>query len=1303
MNFKNKTRHQPPATGRPTSDLRSPASVLRPPSSEHGIALVITLILLSVTLVMALAFLAISRRERSSVTTNTDTITARLAADSGLAHAEAQIIANIFPNATTTNPFSYGLIVSTNYINPNGYSTVLGSDPANVNYSYPNGSPVIGGDYQQNLANLLYSPRPPVFITDKQSGVTDFRYYLDLNRNGRYDTNGVVTNIDNNFVGLGSSSFQIGDPEWIGVLERPDTTHGGNNKFLSRYAYVCLPVGNALDLNYIHNQVFDEPSSPTYPATITMNPWVDNFFRNQGVGTWEINLAAFLTDLNTNEWGQDTGVTGNYYQYNQANPLASPNRGVAFDDARALLTYRYANNYNSLAPANIFFLNPALVFANDGLDVYNDGRLQTTLDTNADFTADNSSLPWAGADNTNHFFTAGDLFDVGKTQIGVPAGVFGFTDRLNQAGTNVSTYDRYTYYRLLAQLGMDSAPESGKLNLNYTNVNAFGDIIPNLETNLGDWAPVQFFTNAADRMLRAYTANWHKDFNNFTNSFGVTIPFGLVAAVGITNIPVMIDGRFVYAPEVQRILQLAANIYDATTTNFYPSVFRPIFYKDATATNVYIVNYEPVVLTSGMADPQLASPIDIAELPAGISANKNVYGVPWIIGAKKNLPNFNEFYMVNAVQVTRKLQVIRPFVGANVNTYRTNQMYVFSITNYIGVSLWNSYESNFPGPVSIFITNTISMKLTNNVHPAPFPLPGQTGFGFATTLSYWPGSAWSTSGSAPPNAQPSSLSFVSTNWTFPFLTDSVYEFGAAKFTSTESNPLWETNFVANLPLPQFGLTTSNNLQAFIVQNNHVIDYVQLRGPNSTRSLNTEIADQDSKGLPAYQWSTNGYQGGLTPYGVPDQINVSRGLSAPPTTGSWKSPPYGSLKGSDPATLAKFFNAFFTTGSIYSYGTPGKNATNTERAIQAPFTPTRTAFDYTLWQANDPLVHYLVSDLNFSDPGKTGLSKKDNSDFVEVAPLNAKGDRYQPWGTIGQMAALGSGVDPNEYNHAYRDPLVWGSDYWDFPTGKLPTIGWLGRVHRGTPWQTVYLKASDVLTELNATADNIGTNTWANWTGNLNTYGAANTAPIQDRLLFDLFTTAPNANATHGQLSVNQNHLAAWSAVFSGLIVPTNLSGGYLVINPAGVAGIFGDANSQLGPIVTNINYYRSVFTNTDGLVGNYEHVGDVLRTPQFTERSPFLNYVNPASATNDELMEWLPQQTMSLLKADSTPRYVIYSYGQTLKPARDSILTGGAFFQMCTNYQIVAETVTRAVVRVEDASTAHPHVVIESYNVLPPD
>ena len=79
-------------------------------------------------------------------------------------------------------------------------------------------------------------------------------------------------------------------------------------------------------------------------------------------------------------------------------------------------------------------------------------------------------------------------------------------------------------------------------------------------------------------------------------------------------------------------------------------------------------------------------------------------------------------------------------------------------------------------------------------------------------------------------------------------------------------------------------------------------------------------------------------------------------------------------------------------------------------------------------------------------------------------------------------------------------------------------------------------------------------------------------------------------------------------------------------------------------------------------------------------------------------------QTLSLLHVSSAPRYVIYSYGQTLKPAQGSIVTsGGQFFEMITNYQVVSETATRAVVRVEGANTPQPHIVLESFNILPPE
>jgi len=86
--------------------------------------------------------------------------------------------------------------------------------------------------------------------------------------------------------------FFVGDPEWIGILEHPDQPHSANNKFLGRYAYLVVPSGKALDVNYIHNDAaLSRRSSGNFA-----------YSRDMGVGSWEINLAAFLADLNTNQW-----------------------------------------------------------------------------------------------------------------------------------------------------------------------------------------------------------------------------------------------------------------------------------------------------------------------------------------------------------------------------------------------------------------------------------------------------------------------------------------------------------------------------------------------------------------------------------------------------------------------------------------------------------------------------------------------------------------------------------------------------------------------------------------------------------------------------------------------------------------------------------------------------------------------------------------------------------------------------------------------------------------------------------------
>jgi hypothetical protein len=356
-----------------------------------------------------------------------------------------------------------------------------------------------------------------------------------------------------------------------------------------------------------------------------------------------------------------------------------------------------------------------------------------------------------------------------------------------------------------------------------------------------------------------------------------------------------------------------------------------------------------------------------------------------------------------------------------------------------------------------------------------------------------------------------------------------------------------------------------------------------------------------------------------------------------------------------------------------------------------------------WQINDPLVHYMAADLANPSSGNITLRLHPPTNAPPALSniVGVVGVRYQPWGY-----PLGSAT-PIATNLALIDPLVQSSDDWQFPTNKFPTIGWLGRVHRGTPWQTVFLKSTNIL------AANTGLQIWTNWTGNPNVFDTINAAPVNDRLMFDLFTTAFNDNAARGQLSVNQDNLAAWSALFSGVVVLSNMNN-WAVIQPVGLDG----PNSPLRQIVNGINRTRA---NTNLFPQQvFTHAGDILATPELTDHSPFLNSTNSTiNAQNDAVYEWLPQQVMSLLTAGG-PRFVIYAYGQALRPAPSSFVTaGGPFFGLCTNYQITAETAARAVVRmapqvvytnfvINNITNVVPigtnfNAVTESFNILPPE
>jgi hypothetical protein len=344
-----------------------------------------------------------------------------------------------------------------------------------------------------------------------------------------------------------------------------------------------------------------------------------------------------------------------------------------------------------------------------------------------------------------------------------------------------------------------------------------------------------------------------------------------------------------------------------------------------------------------------------------------------------------------------------------------------------------------------------------------------------------------------------------------------------------------------------------------------------------------------------------------------------------------------------------------------------------------------------WQANDPLVHYLVQDLldplnRPDDPTRTNTVRfaVPPTAVLTNSNLGRVNERYAPWGG---NPSLTPGV--LAYDSRVKDPNVRRPDDWEFPTNKYPNLGWIGRVHRGTPWQTVYLKSGVA-----------PTNRWFQWAGNLGTH------PTNDWPLIEAFTVAPNENAARGLLSVNQTNLAAWSAVLSGVSVLTNITPKETVLsrtNQPQFASLIVQPDlpqfPQLRRIVEGINRTRDQeVINNRQTIPVFNRLGRILATPELTVASPFLSTNNHLT---DAALERIPQQILSLLREDE-PRFVVYAFGQSLREAPNSLyLEAGTLNRLCTNYQVTAEYATKAVIRLEGLPT-NPRAVIESYQELKP-
>ena len=708
-------------------------------------------------------------------------------------------------------------------------------------------------------------------------------------------------------------------------------------------------------------------------------------------------------------------------------------------------------------------------------------------------------------------------------------------------------------------------------------------------------------------------------------------------------------------------------------------------------------------------------------------------------------------------------------------------MLSLSVSNLFGVELWNSYAQAYQGSLDVrvdvqsdfLMTNQFGTLLVSNRYNNPFyPFPERP------MRSIPPGQWSGEEFQLPIFNNRTMLQVFNRGGTIPV--------PSAIYTHRDRGRLipisWQNSNATNVlfpdngfPVPRLGLAMTNRVRCLMTdpRTMRVVDFVNL---DFVSGLDVQdLLDKEPSGY----WIANrlGHTNAPTE-GVMKQILVSLGVEGESDWNSY----VGRGAGRDREEAIDLFREFLGFRPLYLSFNELADAYNRLRdprksfRRQVPFSPSVRLVKYETLQANDPLVHYTFEDLKDNQQLvsrlrilKPGQRADDLHNLGSLGEPGRKNQRYRPWPSTRAEAA-------NQYNIAHKDPLIRRSDDWQFPTNKFPNIGWLGRVHRGTPWQTIYLKgyvgsyergqggdnklklltmedlpdpnptllmpydgrsypfqtlAVDPLTDEVVAGNkqnilNLARTNWFKWSGSSGTH------PTNDWKILEFFTTSLNDNASKGLLSVNQAGLAAWSAVFSGVTVQTNMPpysvqmrdietpkglkpAKYtaLTIQPAGRAGmpgydlanpVSGD-NWQLAQIVNGANGINATRSRFPG--GRFRHLGDVLATPALTVQSPFLDWTNSTvyqQGLDDFAVERIPQQVLSLLKADE-PRVTIYSYGQSLRPAEGSLRTDPnpiRLLNLCTNYQITGEFAAKRVVRF-DGSLTNLNAVVESEIVIPAD
>ena len=727
--------------------------------------------------------------------------------------------------------------------------------------------------------------------------------------------------------------------------------------------------------------------------------------------------------------------------------------------------------------------------------------------------------------------------------------------------------------------------------------------------------PTSFFTNVASRLLRSQLN------------------------LDLHNIQVYPTNQ--YTASVHRLLQVAANIYDCATnrtygvpgaTNGFPTIFRPLFRRVQNGTNslIIIADYREVTGT-GMAGPSTApalielnsanfTAVPVSGMPFRFSdlLEPMVSGIPLIVGAKKGYPGFNEFEMQTCFNVSRALEFRRAVQNGPVVS--TNQMYVVAVSNVFGLEAWNSYSNSYARNLTLIaavkMTAVMSNEFGNIVLSNRFA-PGVT---TNITAGTWPGWVFT-------NFTSSFVLPWGSGAGFMFLTNSSY-INAPPWFIPQTDIFGVSN-ADNFYTPHWYLTLNSGLFFILVDTdaNRIIDYVNLQHadpPIDTQNLLVQGASCLVGDLanPAEQWCTNRLDGSADPHvptvGIANQIAV--GLEG---TSDWMNFQLDPQVGADAVLALESFRY-----NLLGLLTPG-HVLYRSNVFHAPFIPYRSTYINRSWQANDPLVHYTIDDLS-----DLSLATNRITSIPINPPLSNLGfvNRcYSPWG-----GNPFESPDALPFQTAVKDPMITRSDDWTFPYNQGLNPACLGSVHRGTPWQTLFLKSTNIL---QTPGTGPGWVSWAKWTGNAvvrpdwNRSGslipdALVTAPTNDWSVVSLLTALFNTNDLHALASVNHTSTAGWASLLDGITVLTNTSAGQF-------DSALMTANSpQAGEIAAGIIAVREREPNHLFLT-----IGDILATPELSNASPWLNPTN--GYLSDAALEIIPSQLLPRLRPDSLGSIVL--------------------------------------------------------------